>query len=82
MGICITPASFAWDQNMDGITTISDFFSLTKNIFGLPGNIFLQLLDSPSLNGFFEISYQNCNGFISAMVSLFVWFIIIPLALK
>lgn len=82
MGICVNSSSLSLDQNMNGITTISDVFGLLKNIFWFPGNLFVEMLDSPSFNGFFEISYQNCNGIFSTLISLIVWFVLIPWALK
>lgn len=82
MGICITVATFSWDQNMDGVTTISDFWLAFKSYFSLPGNLLIEFLNSSFFNGFFEITYQNCSGVLASAVSLLVWIFFVPWALK
>ena len=65
--------NFSKDQNLDGFFTISDVFSLIKEIYFLPGKILIELLGGFDLGVFFELSFLSCTSTLTAVYCLFAW---------
>ena len=63
------------DMNRDGAFTISDIFQWLGYLFHSSGDFLIFLLmGSPELAQFLEISAASYGGFLSGLVSAFIWF--------
>lgn len=63
------------DQNLDGFFTISDVTSLLKEIFFIPGKLWIELFGNTDLAVFFELSPFSCTSMLTAAFSFFAWWI-------
>ena len=68
----------AWDQNGDGVFTISDVGELIEWFFFLPGDglIYLALETTPGLARFLELSPDLYGGWLSGVISVVLWLIV------
>lgn len=73
------PWYFSKDMNNDGLFTISDCFEIFKQLFFLPGDTILYFFINKNhkISIFFELDSNDYRGFISFIISLFLWLIIL-----
>lgn len=65
--------TFAMDQNLDGMITISDVWLWFKWLYFLPGDVLIATLVGTPEGAFFEVSSSSLMGTTSGVVSGFAW---------
>ncbi len=70
---------FAWDQNGDGVFTISDVSALIKWLFFFPGDglIYLALEETPGLARFLELAPDLYGSWLSGIISGVFWLVVV-----
>ena len=71
--------NFVADMNYDGQISISDIWLWFKWFYFYPGDWIIKFLinNIPSVANFLKISYEDYGGFLSGVVSLVTFFLII-----
>jgi len=70
---------FVADMNFDGAVTISDIWLWIKWWYTLPGDIVVVILAQTPIARFFEISFSDVGGGISAIVSVLYLIWVLPM---
>lgn len=75
------PWEFAVDMNGDGLFTISDFWAWVSQVFWLPGDsvVWLFIHRWTDIGTFLEFSPDDYGGFLSLVISVWAWLIVIGL---
>ena len=68
---------FALDMNGDAAVTISDLWTLFKNVFLIPSKIIAQVIaGEPKIASFFEMDCLTGEGGGGAIFSILVWLVV------
>jgi len=68
---------FVADMNFDGHVTISDVWLWVKWLYFYPGDLLLSIIIGTPFGRFFEVSPNNFGGFLSFLLSLPIWVVIL-----
>lgn len=74
--------AFVSDMNADGSVTISDVLLWLKWLYFMPGDCVIAILGPTAIGRFLELTTSSYGSWGSGMVSLFLWTIILGIAIS